>query len=667
MSMPEKMKVEQEHHRTEETTASHGSPAASKPLASKDHPLLALQKQIGNRAVTHLLQPKLKVGAANDEYEHEAEQVAEEVMNGLGVQRQPICACGGECPECKAKQDKILQTKRIRTNAVSTTLAPPIVHEVLRRPGQPLDVRTRHLVEPRLNYDFSGVRVHTGAHAEASAQSVNALAYTAGSHIVFNAAQYAPGTNEGLKLLIHELTHVVQQHSTGLDAIDAPLPVVQRQTLFGPGATGAPADWSTRVAAATTSAQRAALVQASVGTGVTVVDRTSESQNDTSPTKAHLVPYTANNPQINYDDNLQNKQSPVDGRSLSNNAGYTLNSDGNSYVVLGRKALNENDFYEARVTLNHEFDHIRQQAAGSRLQGNESEVDAWTSTFIREFHRTYVLGQTATTCYVHRIQQFAPLLFYFTRRDVSDTVRNNSVRRIVDYYNNTLRSHPGHSRVFRFWIHRTLKNSGDQAALAVRLNNELRLGVNAEAGLATTRQFDCAGVRQATYPGPPALEQPAPAGSTPATPGTTPTPARRSALELRGGVSLPEGERSAAFSLGARYSLRPDQAIVFNPLLGAQLLYLPAAGDRTTHLAAAIGEIGLRIQQPVRGLYFDVRTGGYVGLELPGADVEAGLTGAVGFGFRWERLELGAEARGMLDLTGNRDRVIVVGAGAIRF
>ena len=666
--MPDKVKIDQEHHRSDAITASYSAPAASKPLASKNqHPLLALHKQIGNRAVTHLLQPKLKVGAANDEYEREAEHVAEEVMHGLGVQRQPICACGGECPECKAKQDKILQTKRIGASAASATLAPPIVHEVLRRPGQQLDVRTRHIVEPRLGHDFRGVRVHTDAHAEASAQRVNALAYTAGSHIVFNAAQYAPRTNEGLKLLIHELTHVVQQHGTGSSTMDAPLPVVQRQTFFGPGATGVPADWSTRVAAATTAAQRAALVRESLGSGVTLVDRTSESENDTSPTKAHLVPYTTSNPQINYDDNLQNKQSPVDGRSLSNNAGYTLHSDGNHYVVLGRRALDANDFYEARVTLNHEFDHIRQQTAGSRLQGNESEVDAWTSTFIREFHRTYVLGQTATTCYVHRIQQFAPLLFYFTRRDVSDTVRTNSVRRIVDYYNSTINPHAGHRAAFRFWIHRTLRNAAAQSALAGRLNSELRLGVDASAGLATTRQFDCAGVRGATYPGPPTVEQPSPPGSAPATPGTTPTPQRRSALELRGGVSLPEGERTAAFALGARYSLRSDQTIVFNPLLGAQLLYLPAAGDRTTHLAAAIGEIGLRIQRPVRGVYFDVRTGGYVGLELPGADVEAGLTGAIGFGYRWERFELGAEARGLLDLTGDRDRVIVVGAGAIRF
>ena len=39
--------------------------------------------------------------------------------------------------------------------------APPIVHEVLRSPGQPLDAATRAFMEPRFGHDFSKVRVHT--------------------------------------------------------------------------------------------------------------------------------------------------------------------------------------------------------------------------------------------------------------------------------------------------------------------------------------------------------------------------------------------------------------------------------------------------------------------------------------------------------------------------
>jgi uncharacterized protein DUF4157 len=88
---------------------------------------------------------------------------------------------------------------------------PPIVHEVLRSPGQPLDAQTRMFMEPRFGHDFRRVRVHTDEHAANSAQAVNALAYTVDNHIVFGTGRYAPETLTGRKLLAHELTHTIQQ------------------------------------------------------------------------------------------------------------------------------------------------------------------------------------------------------------------------------------------------------------------------------------------------------------------------------------------------------------------------------------------------------------------------------------------------------------------------
>src|SRR6267378_4483189 len=60
---------------------------------------------------------------------------------------------------------------------------PPIVQEVLRSSGQPLDTNTRAFMEPRFDHDFSRVRVHTDARAAESAQAVSAYAYTVGQHI----------------------------------------------------------------------------------------------------------------------------------------------------------------------------------------------------------------------------------------------------------------------------------------------------------------------------------------------------------------------------------------------------------------------------------------------------------------------------------------------------
>jgi hypothetical protein len=149
--------------------------------------------------------------------------------------------------------------QRSAADSVTSTI-PPIVHEALRSPGQPLDGATRALMESRLGpagpgvgtpsgptsvqpsltvsqpgdpaerqadraadralasgrgearfgHDFSRVRVHTDATAAEAARAVHALAFTAGEHIVFASGQYAPA-GTGKRLLAHELAHVVQQ------------------------------------------------------------------------------------------------------------------------------------------------------------------------------------------------------------------------------------------------------------------------------------------------------------------------------------------------------------------------------------------------------------------------------------------------------------------------
>ncbi len=113
------------------------------------------------------------------------------------------------------------QLQRRAVNSGGPASAPPIVHEVLRSPGQPLDSATRAFMEPRFGHDFSQVRVHTDALATESARAVHALAFTVAPHLVFDAGQYAPQTSNGRRLLAHELTHVIQQRgsSSGITAL----------------------------------------------------------------------------------------------------------------------------------------------------------------------------------------------------------------------------------------------------------------------------------------------------------------------------------------------------------------------------------------------------------------------------------------------------------------
>src|SRR5258708_5219556 len=63
----------------------------------------------------------------------------------FGSVLQRKCACGqntggGECEDCKKKHDVLQRHPSGNSEAASV---PPIVHEVLSSPGQPLDAATR--------------------------------------------------------------------------------------------------------------------------------------------------------------------------------------------------------------------------------------------------------------------------------------------------------------------------------------------------------------------------------------------------------------------------------------------------------------------------------------------------------------------------------------------
>jgi hypothetical protein len=127
-----------------------------------------------------------------------------------------------KCAHCEVEEKSRLQRKEA---GHAPRIAPPIVHNVLSSPGQPLDAATRSFMEPRFGHDFSRVRIHIDSLATESARAVNALAYTVGSSIVFDRHYYAPETHKGRELLAHELTHVISQvnlsrsHSHGTLAI----------------------------------------------------------------------------------------------------------------------------------------------------------------------------------------------------------------------------------------------------------------------------------------------------------------------------------------------------------------------------------------------------------------------------------------------------------------
>src|SRR5207248_4181873 len=153
-----------------------------------------------------------------------------ETSSGL-LQRK--CACGGpshsgeDCENCGAGS-AILQRRDLDGALVPTI--PPIVYQVLRTTGTPLDAQTRGFMETRFGHDFNKVRVHADGDAASSALAVGARAYAVGQHLVFGTGQYAPETIRGKRLLAHELTHTIQQASGGIHA--STLQVGQRGDVF---------------------------------------------------------------------------------------------------------------------------------------------------------------------------------------------------------------------------------------------------------------------------------------------------------------------------------------------------------------------------------------------------------------------------------------------------
>jgi hypothetical protein len=137
--------------------------------------------------------------------------------------RAPEPAAGAPLAQGHLSAQLLIQLQRTLGNRAVTRLLGMIAdsgqvrgHASELRPsgGQALDYLTRHAMEMRFGHDFSAVRVHIGARAAEAAGALDASAYTVNHDIVFGDG-HAPGTIDGERRLVHELTHVVQQTAAG--------------------------------------------------------------------------------------------------------------------------------------------------------------------------------------------------------------------------------------------------------------------------------------------------------------------------------------------------------------------------------------------------------------------------------------------------------------------
>jgi len=91
------------------------------------------------------------------------------------------------------------------------TGVPDVVRSVVSSRGRSMEETIQREMESKMGGEFGDVQVHTGPEAAAAAESLGARAFTVGNHIAFNRGEYSPDSEEGKRVLAHELTHVRQQ------------------------------------------------------------------------------------------------------------------------------------------------------------------------------------------------------------------------------------------------------------------------------------------------------------------------------------------------------------------------------------------------------------------------------------------------------------------------
>ncbi|WP_373553311.1 DUF4157 domain-containing protein [Haliscomenobacter sp.] len=232
------------------------------------------------------VQPKLQVNQPGDVYEKQADAMAEQVVNS-GPPTQSIATPAPKAAQRQGKEDiqKASQPEEVQKMAQPEEEKPiqkmdkpeepqrkeqeevqrkpeeePAVQkkeeEVKRKPeeekvqaqtsgngggtapsgfaanlnhskgqGSGLSKGTLNEMSTAFGQDFSGVRIHTDSQAEQLSEEISAQAFTHGNDIYFNQGKYNPESQDGKRLLAHELTHVVQQGAV------APTPTIQRQDV----------------------------------------------------------------------------------------------------------------------------------------------------------------------------------------------------------------------------------------------------------------------------------------------------------------------------------------------------------------------------------------------------------------------------------------------------
>lgn len=170
------------------------------------------------------VQPKLEIGEADDEYEKEANAVADKVMcmtdgaddngkimHGEDGEEKKVMRMADEEENimCMTDEEEHLQEEGHGGATVSADMEKELADNKGR--GGDLPEALQREMGSKIGADFSGVKIHTDANAVQMNREIGAKAFAHSNNIYFNSGQYNPATQQGKHLLAHELAHTVQQ------------------------------------------------------------------------------------------------------------------------------------------------------------------------------------------------------------------------------------------------------------------------------------------------------------------------------------------------------------------------------------------------------------------------------------------------------------------------
>jgi phage-related protein len=187
-------------------------------------PVLRAHDEVRRRPAP-LLRPRLRLGAAGDEAEHQAERIAERVLKAPVRELAPPAPKPANASTAVRRALFGAATPTAEHGTDETPLPESLEERLLalQAGGRPLPDPIRRDMEARFGIGLDAVRIHTDDEAAGLSEAVGAHAFAIGEHIAFAQGHFAPDEPGGRHLLAHELAHVAQHRQQAGSVEQAPV------------------------------------------------------------------------------------------------------------------------------------------------------------------------------------------------------------------------------------------------------------------------------------------------------------------------------------------------------------------------------------------------------------------------------------------------------------